>query len=102
MIIRDFGMDTATLAGPLDAKLAAIRRAGFSQVMVSASEIVGHPGGVDAGIRAVRESGLAVTGLETLRDFEGLSGHLHEYKVDIAKAMLEMCAALGLFTDTWP
>ena len=30
-----------------------------------------------------------------LRDFEGLSGHLHAYKVDVAKAMLEMCHALG-------
>jgi 4-hydroxyphenylpyruvate dioxygenase len=30
-----------------------------------------------------------------LRDFERLSGHLHHHKVDIAKAMLEMCAALG-------
>jgi len=95
MIIRDFGMDTATLAGPLDAKLVAIRRAGFSQVMVSASEVVGHPGGVDAGIRAVRESGLAVTGLETLRDFEGLDGQLHAYKVDVAKSMLQLCHDLG-------
>jgi 4-hydroxyphenylpyruvate dioxygenase len=32
--------------------------------------------------------------LQVLRDFEGLSGHLHQYKVDIAKAMPEMCAAL--------
>jgi sugar phosphate isomerase/epimerase len=30
-----------------------------------------------------------------LRDFEGLSGHLHEYKVDVAKSMLEMCHAVG-------
>ena len=30
-----------------------------------------------------------------LRDFEGLSGHLHAYKVDVAKAMLSMCRALG-------
>jgi sugar phosphate isomerase/epimerase len=30
-----------------------------------------------------------------LRDFEGLSGHLHEYKIDVAKSMLEMCHALG-------
>ncbi|MEO8506866.1 MAG: TIM barrel protein [Betaproteobacteria bacterium] len=95
MIIRDFGMDTATLAGPLDAKLAAIRAAGFSQVMVSASEVVGHPGGVDAGIRAVRDSGLAVTGLEMLRDFEGLDGQLHNYKVDVAKSMLQLCQDLG-------
>ena len=30
-----------------------------------------------------------------LRDFEGLSGHLHDYKVDIANAMLEMAKSLG-------
>ena len=95
MIIRDFGMDTASLAGPLEAKLAAVRRAGFSQVMISASEVVGHPGGVDAGIRAVRDSGLAVTGLETLRDFEGLDGKLRDYKVDVAKSMLQLCQELG-------
>jgi sugar phosphate isomerase/epimerase len=43
----------------------------------------------------VRASGLRVTGFQVLRDFEGLSGHLHAYKVDVAKAMLEMCHALG-------
>ena len=64
--IDDFGMDTISLAGPLEAKL-----------------------------QAVRASGLRVTGFQVLRDFEGLSGHLHDYKVDIAKSMLEMCAALG-------
>ena len=95
MIISNFGMDTASLAGPLEAKLAAVRQAGFSQVMISASDIVGHPGGVVAGARAVRNSGLAVTGLKALRDFEGLAGRLHEYKVDVAKSMLEACQELG-------
>jgi sugar phosphate isomerase/epimerase len=91
----DFGMDTITLAGTLEAKLAAIAEAGFSQVMLSARDIVGHSGGVEAAARAVRESGLRVTGFQVLRDFEGLSGHLHEYKVDIAKSMLEMCRAVA-------
>jgi sugar phosphate isomerase/epimerase len=63
--------------------------------MISASEVVGHPGGVDDGIRAVRNSGLAVTGLETLRDFEGLDGKLRDYKVDVAKSMLQLCQELG-------
>jgi sugar phosphate isomerase/epimerase len=93
--IDDFGMDTISLAGPLEAKLRAIREAGFSQIMLSARDIVGHPGGLDAAVQAVRASGLRVTGFQVLRDFEGLSGHLHDYKVDIAKSMLEMCAALG-------
>jgi len=56
---------------------------------------VGHPGGVKAAVKAIQNSGLRPTGFQVLRDFEGLSGHLHSYKVDIAKSMLEMCAATG-------
>ncbi len=92
--IRDFGMDTISLAGPLEAKLLAVRQAGFSQIMLSARDVVGHPGGLESAIAAVRASGLRVTGFQVLRDFEGLSGHLHDYKIDIAKSMLEMCSAL--------
>ena len=88
-------MDTITLAGPLEAKLRAIHAAGFTQVMLNANDLAGHPGGPPAAIETVRRSGLRVTGFQVLRDFEGLSGHLHAYKVDIAKAMLEMCSALG-------
>ena len=88
-------MDTISLAGTLPAKLAAVRGAGFSQIMLSARDIVGHAEGIDAAVEAVRASGLRVTGFQVLRDFEGLSGHLHEYKIDVAKSMLEMCHALG-------
>jgi sugar phosphate isomerase/epimerase len=95
MNLDDFGMDTITLAGPLEAKLKATREAGFTQIMLNATDIVGHPGGEGAAIAAVRGSGLRVTGFQVLRDFEGLSGHLHLYKVDVAKAMLEMCRDLG-------
>jgi sugar phosphate isomerase/epimerase len=90
-----FGPDTITFAGSLEAKLKAVRAAGFTQIMLSAGDIVGHPGGEQAAVAAVRASGLRVTGLQVLRDFEGLSGHLHAYKVDVARAMLEMCHALG-------
>jgi len=93
--LDNFGMDTITLAGPLEAKLRAIRGAGFTQVMLNAGDIVGHPEGEDAAVAAVRSSGLRATGFQVLRDFEGLSGHLHAYKVDVAKAMLRMCQALG-------
>jgi sugar phosphate isomerase/epimerase len=94
-VLDGFGMDTITLAGPLEAKLSAMADAGFTQVMLSARDIVGHPGGVPAAAAALRASGLRATGFQVLRDFEGLSGHLHGYKVDIAKSMLEMCAAMG-------
>jgi sugar phosphate isomerase/epimerase len=93
--VRDFGMDTISLAGTLETKLAAIRQGGFSQVMLSARDIAGHDGGLEAAARLVRDSSLRVSGFQVLRDFEGLSGHLHEYKIDVAKSMLEMCHAVG-------
>jgi sugar phosphate isomerase/epimerase len=93
-IISGFGMDTISLAGPIEAKLDAMKDAGFSQVMLKANDLVGHPQGLQAAVKAVKASGLRGTGFQVLRDFEGLSGHLHEYKVDIAKSMLEMAAAL--------
>ncbi|KNZ32619.1 MAG: xylose isomerase [Methylibium sp. NZG] len=93
--ILDFGMDTISMSGTLPSKLKAIRDAGFSQVMLSARDLAGHAEGIDAAAEAVRSSGLRVTGFQVLRDFEGLSGHLHDYKIDMAKAMLEMCHAVG-------
>ena len=95
MNLDHFGMDTITLAGPLEDKLRAVKAAGFTQIMLNATDIVGHPGGEDRAVAAVRASGLRVTGFQVLRDFEGLAGHLHAYKVDVAKAMLEMCHAVG-------
>ena len=93
--VADFGMDTISLAGPLEAKLAAVKAAGFGQIMLAARDIVGHPQGIDAAVSAVRGSGLRVTGFQVLRDFEGLSGDLHSYKLGIAQQMILMARALG-------
>src|SRR5262245_28963789 len=93
--LDDFGMDTITLAGPLEAKVRAMHEAGFTQIMISARDIAGHAAGEAAAVEVIRRSGLRATGFQVLRDFEGLSGHLHAYKVDIAKAMLGMARALG-------
>jgi sugar phosphate isomerase/epimerase len=95
MNFADFGMDTASLAGTLERRLEVIGAAGFGQVMISATDVVGHPEGSAAGARAVRESGLRVTGFEALRDFEGLDGQLHGYKIDVAKSMLTVCSEIG-------
>lgn len=90
----DFGMATVTLAGPLEVKLKAIREAGFSQVMLEAGDVAGHAGGPEAAVQAVKDSGLRVTGLQWLRDFEGLTGAQHAYKMEVAKVMLQMAKQL--------
>jgi sugar phosphate isomerase/epimerase len=92
---NDFGIDCASLAGSLETRLAAARRAGFAHAMIAAGDIVGHPVDAETAARTIRESGLRVTGLEALRDFEGLSGKLHDYKVDVAKSMLRLCKRVG-------
>ena len=71
-----------------------MRAAGFNQVMLNAGDVAGIPDGASAAMAALVASGIRSTGFQVLRDFEGLAGHLHTYKVDIAKAMLEMCRAL--------
>ena len=94
-LLDGFGMDTITLNGSLEGKLDAMRDAGFSQVMLMARDLVSHPGGVARAVEAIQASGIRPTGFQVLRDFEGLSGHLHDYKVDIAKSMIKMCTAIG-------
>ncbi|NML15791.1 sugar phosphate isomerase/epimerase family protein [Azohydromonas caseinilytica] len=93
--IDDFGLDTASLAGPLEARLRALREAGFSRVVLQARDLMSHPGGFEAAVAAVKASGLQVAALQALRDFEGLQGPRHDYKVEVAKAMLETCRAVG-------
>ena len=95
MNLGNFGMDTVTLAGPLEAKLRASKALGFSQIMLWAKDLAAYPDGLDSAVALVRASGLRVTGMQVMRDYEGLSGPLHEYKIDIAKNMLRLCRAVG-------
>ncbi|MGO3741106.1 sugar phosphate isomerase/epimerase family protein [Kerstersia sp.] len=94
MNIGQFGIDSVSLAGPLQARLAASQAAGFTRICLTAQDLVEHPQGLDDAISLVRHSGLEVTALQALRDYEGLPGLLREYKTDIAKHLLELCQAL--------
>ena len=71
MNLDHFGMDTITLAGPLEPKLRAVRAAGFTQIMLSAADIVGHPDGEPAAMAAVRTSGLRVNRIPITAAAEG-------------------------------
>lgn len=94
MNLGNFGMDTVTLAGTLELKLQMSKAAGFSQIMLWAKDIVGYPDGMEAAVKLVKASGLRVTGIQVMRDYEGLAGTLHDYKVDVARNMLKICHAV--------
>ena len=88
-------MDTITLAGSLESKLDANVAAGFTQITLWAKDLVGHPDGYEAALSEVRVSGLRVNAIQVMRDYEGLSGPLHRYKVETVKTMLKLCEAVG-------
>ncbi|WP_304764666.1 sugar phosphate isomerase/epimerase [Rhodoferax sp.] len=92
--MNDFSMDSRSLAGTLSAKLSAVREAGFSQITLCAEDLVGHPDGVEAAVASVQASGLAVIGFQAVCDFEGQTGSLHAFKLDLAQATLRLCQAL--------
>lgn len=62
MNFSNFGMDSVTLAGPLEAKLRASKATDFSQVMLWGRDLADYPDGLDAAHRLVRDSGMRVTG----------------------------------------
>ncbi len=94
MNLSDFSLDTITLAGSLESKLAAASATGFEQITLWAKDLVGHPEGFEVAVQRARQSRLRVNAIQVMRDYEGLSGALHEYKIDTAKAMLKLCAAV--------
>lgn len=95
MNLADFSLDTITLAGSLESKLDAASGAGFSQITLWAKDLVGHPDGYEAALNEVRLSGLRVNAIQVMRDYEGLSGPLHRYKVETVKTMLRLCESVG-------
>jgi 2-keto-myo-inositol isomerase len=93
--LGNFSMDTITLAGSLESKLDAAVSAGFTQITLWAKDLVGHPDGYAAALNEVRASGLRVNAIQVMRDYEGLSGPLHRYKIETVKTMLKLCEAVG-------
>jgi sugar phosphate isomerase/epimerase len=85
-----FAMNTNSLAGTLEEKLRAVRGAGFGAIVLSGGDLVGHPDGLDVAVELVNGSGLKVSAFQMLHDFEGLSGHMLDYKIDVARALFDM------------
>ncbi|MDQ2822302.1 MAG: sugar phosphate isomerase/epimerase [Pseudomonadota bacterium] len=95
MNLSSFGMDTVSMTGGLAARLHATCDAGFSQIMLWAADLAGHPDGMQEAVRLVRASGLRVTGLQVLRDVEGQDAPLRNFKLAMAGGLLHLCGAVG-------
>jgi 2-keto-myo-inositol isomerase len=88
--LQRFAMNTNTLAGTLEEKLRAAKAAGFGAIVLSGGDLVSHPDGLDVAVELVTGSGLRVSAFQMLHDFEGLSGHMLDYKIDVARSLFDM------------
>jgi 2-keto-myo-inositol isomerase len=88
--ISRFAMNTATIAGTLEEKLLAMSDAGFSKIELWSKDLVDHPGGVEGGVKTIRESGMTVANFKLLRDYEGLYGSARDYKLDVASSLMDL------------
>jgi len=90
LALTRFAMNTNTLAGTLEEKLRAVKGAGFGAIVLSGADLVGHRDGVEEAVELVIGIALRVHAFQMLHDFEGLSGHMLDYKIDIARSMFDM------------
>ncbi len=95
MQLDHFAVDTVTLSGTLEDKLRVTRDAGFGGIEIWAKDLVTHPGGVPGAVAAIRASGIRVTSFQLLKDYEGLDAHLHDYKIEVAKSLMDLVEAVG-------
>jgi sugar phosphate isomerase/epimerase len=95
MDLGHFAIDTVTLSGTLEDKLRVTRDAGFGGIEIWAKDLVTHPGGVPGAVAAIRASGLRVSSFQLLKDYEGLDAHLHDYKLEIARSLMDLVEAIG-------
>jgi 2-keto-myo-inositol isomerase len=96
--LQRFAMNSNTLAGTLEEKLRAAKAAGFGKIVISGADLVSHPDGVDVAVELVTSSGLEVSAFQMLHDFEGLSGHMLDYKIDIARSLFDMMRSVDAST----
>lgn len=94
LALSRFAMNTNALAGTLEEKLRAVKNAGFGSIVLSGADLVGHPDGAEVAFDLVTESGLKVIAFQMLHDFEGLSGQMLDYKIDVARSMFDLMASV--------
>ena len=90
-----FAFNTVTMGGALAHKLACMKSAGFAAVELWARDLIGHPEGVDAAARVVRECGLAVSDFQPLRDFECAPDAMRAHRMEMAREQLRQMTLVG-------
>ena len=88
------GCTTATFGCKLPEKLQAMQQAGFVATEFFPRDLYEDPRGPDYAVAALRDSGLAISAYQALRDYEGMAATLRNHVLGIAEQMMDQMAWL--------
>ena len=93
-IASRLGCTTATFGCKLPEKLHAMREAGFVATEFFPRDLYEDPRGPDYAVAALRDSGLAISAYQALRDYEGMPTKQRDHVLGIAEQMMDQMAWL--------
>lgn len=91
-IASRLGGTTLTFGGKLPEKLRAMRQAGFTATEFFPRDLFEDPRGPDYAAAVLRDSGLAVSAYQALRDYEGMPTPQRDHVLGIAGQMMDQMA----------
>lgn len=94
-LVSRLGCTTATFGRRLPEKLQAMKQAGFMATEFFPRDLFEDPRGPDYCVDMVRDSGLAISAYQALRDYEGMPVKQRDHVLGIAEQMMDQMAWLG-------
>lgn len=88
-------ISSLSFSGPLEEKIVAAAKAGFAGIEIFREDIIGFDGAPEEVARLAAENGIAVLGLQSLRDFEALPEGERPWAMERAGRFLDLAARLG-------
>jgi 4-hydroxyphenylpyruvate dioxygenase len=86
---------TATFGGTLEQRLSAMKAAGFAATELWPRDLFESFTDADTALRMLRESGLAISCFQGLRDFESMPGPVREHKLQLADHLIDQLKLVG-------
>jgi sugar phosphate isomerase/epimerase len=90
-----FGCATGVFGGPLPGKLQAMQKAGFAATELLSGDLFESMRGPDWTVERLRESGLAISIFQLLRDFEGSHPDLLDHKLEVSRQIFGHARLVG-------
>ncbi|SOC02670.1 sugar phosphate isomerase/epimerase and 4-hydroxyphenylpyruvate domain-containing protein [Rhodobacter maris] len=88
-------ISSISFSGQLEDKIEAAAACGFEAIEIFREDIIGFDGPPDEIGRFARDAGIAVLSLQSLRDYEGLSGAARTEALARAEKFLDLAARIG-------